>query len=191
MALFRPFCWPVSVRMVTSALAVRFPVFMRYSQTWEAPSDCPVPTNHMSEPGCVQVTTPVPDASVCSASNPSAIWPFAATSAPPPPGTVTDVTVPGAVTVTGLASVAFVVAAVFGAATIPLNVAVPVGVVEVGFAVADPEAAPELAVPDCIAGSAIIETCGAVPPGAAGGQDRVMDVTAVCWPPGTVTRAVP
>jgi len=29
MALFRPFCWPVSVRMVTSVLAVRGPVFMR------------------------------------------------------------------------------------------------------------------------------------------------------------------
>jgi hypothetical protein len=29
MALRSPFCWPVSVRMVTSALAVRFPVFMR------------------------------------------------------------------------------------------------------------------------------------------------------------------
>jgi hypothetical protein len=29
MALVRPFCLPVSVRMVTSALAVRVPVFMR------------------------------------------------------------------------------------------------------------------------------------------------------------------
>ena len=80
MALLSPFCWPVSVRMVTSTLAATFPVFIRYSQICVAPSDCPVPTNHMSDPGCVQLTSPVPDASDCSASNPSAIWPVAATA---------------------------------------------------------------------------------------------------------------
>ena len=52
-------------------------------------------------------------------------------------------------------------------------------------------AAPELAVPDRAAGSAIIETCGAVPPGAAGGQDRVMDVTAARWPPCAAALDVP
>src|SRR5580693_5069764 len=98
MALFSPFCWPVSVRMVTSTLAATFPVFIRYSRVCAAPSDCPVPANHMSEPGWVQLTSPVPDASDCSASNPSAIRPDAATAVPSPPDTLTVATVPSAVT---------------------------------------------------------------------------------------------
>ena len=53
-----------------------------------APSDWPVPANHMSDPGWLQLTSPVPDASDCSASNPSAIRPVAATAAPVPPGTL-------------------------------------------------------------------------------------------------------
>ncbi len=73
--------------MVTFTLAATFPVFIRYSRVCVAPSDCPAPANHMSDPGCVQLTSPVPDASDCSASNPSAIRPVAATAAPSPPET--------------------------------------------------------------------------------------------------------
>ncbi len=86
----------------------------------------------MSEPGWVQLTSPVPDASDCSASNPSAIWPVAATAVPPPPGAATVVTAPGADTVTG--GVAFASAdglppdeALPAAGVLPAEGAVPVG----------------------------------------------------------------
>ena len=42
------------------------------------------PRTTCRSPGGVQLTRPVPDASDCSASNPSAIWPVAATEVPPP-----------------------------------------------------------------------------------------------------------
>src|SRR3981189_250574 len=94
----------------------------------------------MSEPGCVQLTSPVPDESDCSASNPSAILPVAATAVPPSPGAVTVVTEPGVDTVTGCAALAFTSAEVevlpddalplpavaAGAARTALNVAAPV-----------------------------------------------------------------
>src|SRR5690348_3111351 len=60
----------------------------------------------MSEPGWVQLTRPMPDASDCSASRPSAIWPVAATVEPPVPISVSSATVPGADTVTGPAGLA-------------------------------------------------------------------------------------
>src|SRR5258708_35944243 len=66
----------------------------------------------MSEPGWVQLTTPVPDASDCSASNPSAILPVAATAVPPPPGAVTAATAPGVDTVTGCVPLVFPAAGV-------------------------------------------------------------------------------
>ena len=48
-----------------------------------APAVAPVPTNHMSELGWVQLKVPIPEAVACSASKPSAIWPLAATAVPP------------------------------------------------------------------------------------------------------------
>ncbi len=93
----------------------------------------------------MQLTSPVPDASDCSASNPSAIWPVAATAVPPPPGAVTVATAPGADTVTGC--VPFVLRpaagagglAAAGAARTALNVAAPVGTAA-GLAAAEPAA---------------------------------------------------
>src|SRR5690348_7132318 len=136
----------------------------------------------MSAPGWVQLTSPVPEASDCSASNPSAIRPVAATAVPPPPGAVTVVTAPVADTVTGAAPFVFAdglpLAAGFpaadGAARTALNMALPVGVpaglAALGFA-AEPA-------PAACAGSAIIEIRAAAEPGAGGGQDLVIDVTA-------------
>src|SRR6516164_3846010 len=109
MPVLRPDCRPASVRMATLTLAGRSPVFIRYSRTCGAPSSVPVPTNHMSEPGCVQATTPVPKASNCSASKPAAIGPVAATAVPPSPaaaGAVTVTSAPGVDTVTGGAAAA-------------------------------------------------------------------------------------
>src|ERR1700728_4015660 len=139
----------------------------------------------MSEPGWVQLTSPVPDASDCSASNPSAILPVAATAVPPSPGVVTVVTAPGVDTVTGCVPLVFAAADVAalpaaevwpadgalplpaaGAATTALNVAAPADV-----------AAPELAAAACD-GSATIEIRAVAEPGADGGQDLVIDVTA-------------
>jgi hypothetical protein len=75
-----------------------------------------------------------------------------------------------------------------GAARTELNVAAPAGVAA-GFAV------PELAVPELAgigrAGSAIIEIRAVAEPGAAGGQDLVIDVTAASWPPCALARVVP
>ena len=120
-ALSSPGCTPASVSKVTPALAARSPVFIRYSRMVEAPAPAPVPANHMSEPGCVQLTTPMPEASDCSASKPSAIWPVAATAVPPKlvaVGAVTTVSVPGADTVA-------VWAAAAGMVDFPAGVAVP------------------------------------------------------------------
>src|ERR1700722_7844718 len=93
--------------MVTSTLASAVPEFIRYSQT----SGPPEPTNHMSELGCEQVPSPMPDESACSASKPSAIWPVADTAVPPPPfppGGVPMVAEPGPETVTGAVEAVFV-----------------------------------------------------------------------------------
>src|SRR5258708_1700941 len=132
----------------------------------------------MSEPGWVQLTSPVPAASDCSASNPSAILPVAATAVPPPPGAVTAATAPGVDTVTGCVPLVFPAAgvAVFaaGAARTALNVAAPVEV-----------PAPDPAVAAC-EGRATIEIRAAAEPGADGGQDLVIDVTAAIWPDCTV-----
>src|ERR1700761_5737701 len=54
----------------------------------------------MSEPGWAQLTRPVPVASDCSASKPSAMVPLAATAVPPL-AACTVATVPGTVTATG------------------------------------------------------------------------------------------
>ncbi len=138
----------------------------------------------------MQLTSPVPDASACSASNPSAIWPVADTAVPPLPAAVTVATAPGVDTVSGLplagvlaaeglpAGVAAAPPMAAGAARIWLNVAVPVDVAV--------PAAPDLTVAAC-AGTAIIEIWAAAEPGAAGGQDLLMDVTAASWPTGPVT----
>src|SRR5215831_8422319 len=122
-----PACRPASVRMATLTLAGRSPVFIRYSRTCGAPSSVPVPTNHMSEPGCVQATTPVPEASDCSASKPAALWPVVATAVPPSPaaagaGTITSA--PGADTVTGRVATACLLAG--GAAGTAVSATVPV-----------------------------------------------------------------
>src|SRR5215468_2483172 len=163
MPVLRPDCRPASVRMATLTLAGRSPVFIRYSRTRGAPSSVPVPTNHMSEPGCVQATTPMPAASDCSASKPAAIGPVAATTVPPSPaaaGAVTVTSAPGADTVTGRVAAACLLAG--GAAGTAVSATVPV---------------PDLtaADPDGIDTSAM---CALPVSGAGGGQDRVTDVTA-------------
>src|ERR1700677_1813545 len=118
-ALASPFCWPVSVRMLTLTLAARAPVFIRYSRT----SGAPEPTNHMSELGCEQLTRPMPDEVACSASNPSAIRPVTASAVPaasPADGAVTVVAVPGSETVTGAADALLVTDAVLAGVFLPL-----------------------------------------------------------------------
>src|ERR1700749_4778866 len=141
----------------------------------------------MSEPGCVQLTSPVPDESDCSASNPSAILPVAATAVPPSPGAVTVVTTPGVDTVTGCAPLAFTSAEVevlpdgvvaAGAARTALNVAAPVDA-----AVPEPAAVCE--------GSATIEIRAVDERGADGGHDLVIDDTAAAWPASTVAPLAP
>ena len=100
--------------MVRSTLAARSPVFIRYSRTSAAPAPVPVPTNHMSELGCVQLTGPMPEEVACSASKPSAICPVAASAVPPKLsacGAATVACVPGTDTVTGGAACAVLVAA--------------------------------------------------------------------------------
>src|SRR5215472_13978984 len=109
MPVARPDCRPASVRIPTLTLAGRSPVFIRYSRTCGAPASVPVPTNHMSEPGCVQATTPMPAASDCSASKPAAIEPVAA---------------PGVDTVTGRVAAACLLAG--GAAGTAVSATVPV-----------------------------------------------------------------
>jgi hypothetical protein len=148
----------------------------------------------MSDPGCVQLTRPVPDASACSASNPSAIRPVAATAAPPPPGAVTVATVPGAVTVTGRG--AFAGADDLPLAVLPEDVLPPLaaaGVARTAVNVAAPldVADPELTDPALAGGSASIEIRAVPAPGAAGGQDLVTDVTAALWPPCAAALDVP
>src|ERR1700749_1291697 len=131
----------------------------------------------MSELGWVQLTTPMPAASACSASKPSAIWPVAATAVPLCPevpvaaGAVTVVSALTADTVTGCG-------------------ADPPGVAETGLSVAEPApVTPALAAAVAAGrdGSAIIAMCAAPLFGADGGQDLVTDVTAaICgggWGP--------
>src|SRR5580700_3251067 len=122
----------------------------------------------MSELGWVQLTMPMPAASACSASKPSAIWPDAATAVPPCPevpvaaGAVTVVSVLTADTVTGCG-------------------ADPPGVAETGLSVAEPvpvNPAVAAAVAARRDGRAIIAMCAAPLFGAGGGQDLVTDVTA-------------
>src|SRR5450756_84021 len=142
-----------------------------------APSDAPVPTNHMSDPECVQLTRPMPAEFTCSASNPSAIWPVAATAAPPAPlapaspGTLTVVTVPGTDTVTGCAAVA------------PSAADAPAAATGIALSSAEPAAAafPPAADPVCD-DIAIMATCAEPVPGGAGGHDLVTDVTAMVRP---------
>src|SRR3984957_5428709 len=98
--------------MVTSTLASAVPEFVRYSRT----SGAPEPTNHMSELGCEQLTRPMPAEVACSAPNPSAIRPVAATAVPaasPAEGAVTTVAAPGSEKVTGAADALLVTDAVF------------------------------------------------------------------------------
>src|SRR5580693_1483384 len=106
--------------MVRSTLASAVPEFVRYSHT----SGSPAPTNHMSEPGCEQLTRPMPDESACSASNPSAIRPVADTELPPPPGAATVVAAPGTATVTGAEAAVPAVEAPLAAVLLP-GVALP------------------------------------------------------------------
>src|ERR1700722_20779294 len=90
----------------------------------------------MSEPGWVQLTRPVPDASDCSASNPSAISPVAVT-ATASPVVFTVAGLPGADTTFGVCPGDFWVvplAVLVGAMVIELNVAGPGAVVAVDFA---------------------------------------------------------
>src|SRR5947209_5788349 len=77
----------------------------------------------MSAPGWVQRTRPMPDASACSASRPSAIWPVAATVEPPVPGAASSATVPGADTVTGPGAVACGLAEVLPFGSLPCDMA--------------------------------------------------------------------
>src|SRR5260370_32251924 len=114
--------------------------------------------NHMSELGWVQLTMPMPAASACSASKPSAIWPVAATAVPLCPevpfaaGAVTVVSVLTADTVTGCG-------------------ADPPGVAETGLSVAEPVPVnPALAAAVAAGrdGSAIIAMCAAPLFGAGG-----------------------
>src|SRR6516164_1787277 len=128
MPVLRPDCRPASVRMATVTLAGRSPVFIRYSRTRGAPPSVPVPTNHMSEPGCVQATTPMPEVSDCSASKPAAIGPVAATAVPPSPaaaGAVTVISAPGADTVTDRVETARLLAGGVGGTAISATVPVP------------------------------------------------------------------
>src|SRR5262249_11524130 len=107
--------------------AGRSPVFIRYSRTLGAPSSVPVPTNHMSEPGCVQATTPMPAVFDCSASKPAAIGPVAASAVPPNPaaaGAVTVTSAPGAAAVPGRVGAACLLAG--GAAGTAVSATVPV-----------------------------------------------------------------
>src|SRR5215469_3797707 len=137
----------------------------------DAPVPAPLPTNHMSELGWVQLTRPMPVASACSASKPSAIWPVAATAVPLCPavpfaaGAVTVVSALTADTVTGCGGCG---ADPPGIAATALSVAEPVPV--------NPALAAAAA--DCRDGSAIIAMCAAPVFGAGGGQDLVTDVTA-------------
>src|ERR1700722_17556422 len=200
--------------MVTSTLAWAVPEFVRYSQT----SGSPEPTNHMSELGCEQLTTPMPEASACSASNPSAICPVADTELPPPlapPGAVTVVAAAGTLTVTGAAGAALAVGVPFPDGEVLPGVGVPaaVGLPLAGVAAAGatgaagpggggakPAATPALAVPvdapvpvpvdddDDCEGTAIMDTCAVPSPGADGGHDRVTEVTAAACPAATVAR---
>src|SRR5580700_1388483 len=169
MALASPLCWPVSVRMFTLTLAAKAPVFIRYSWT----SGAPAPTNHMSELGCEQLTRPMPAEVACSASNPSAIWPFTANAVPaaaPADGAVTVVAAPGSETVTGAADALLATDAVFVAVFLAALVAAGEAAAA-GTALSVAEPADTAAEPLAAAvggGTAIIEMCVVPSPGAAG-----------------------
>src|ERR1700745_2239298 len=115
----------------------------------------------MSEPGWLQLTRPVPDASVCSHSNPSALRPVPAPSPPPPPGAAIVATVPAAVTVTGRTVLVFAAGVPLEEACAPDESLPPVeadGAARTPLNVAAPDVVPlELAAP----GRAIIEIWGA------------------------------
>src|SRR5215469_121664 len=134
----------------------------------DAPVPAPLPTNHMSELGWVQPTRPMPVASACSASKPSAIWPVAATAVPLCPAVPFAA---GAVTVVS----AFTVDTVTGCGPDPP------GVAATALSVAEPvpvNPALAAAVAAWRDGMAIIAMCAAPVFGAGGGQDLVTDVTA-------------
>src|ERR1700729_718822 len=136
----------------------------------------------MSEPGWVQLTPPVPDASDCSASKPSAIRPDAATAVPSPPDTLTVDTVPSAGTD---APVVVFLPALAGADGLPDGEAVPDG-----DAVPDGEAVPLFVLP-LAAGAArtgrnVASPAGVAAAAAAGAESpadaRGGTATIVIWP---------